>query len=104
MTKMAWPFFKVQLKPTSPEKASLTALTTQCVQKHTASFFLFGCPGSSLLRWAFSSCSEWGLLSAAAHRLLTVASLVVGHGLWGVALRSCSTRALGLGLSSGSWA
>ena len=32
--------------------------------------------------WAFSSCSEWGLLFVAVHRLLiVVASLVEEHGL-----------------------
>ena len=44
--------------------------------------FIFGCVGSSLLRWAFSSCSERGLLFVAVRRLLiAVASLVAEHGL-----------------------
>ena len=36
--------------------------------------FIFGCVGSSLLPWAFSSCGEQGLL-------IVVASLVAEHGL-----------------------
>ena len=37
---------------------------------------------------AFSSCSEWGLLFIAGHRLLNVvASLVEGHGLEACGLR-----------------
>ena len=46
--------------------------------------FIFGCVGSSLLweGWAFSSCSEQGLLFIAARGLLiAVASLVAEHGL-----------------------
>ena len=41
ITKMAWPFFKVQLKPASLEKAPLTALTTQCILKRATYLFLF---------------------------------------------------------------
>ena len=81
ITKMAWPFFKVQLKPSSLEKAPLTALATQCALKHTTHLLLFGCPGPSLLRWAFSSCSEWGLLFAAVHGFSLWWLLVVEHGL-----------------------
>ena len=44
--------------------------------------FTFGCVGSSLLRGAFYSCGEQGLLFIAVHGLLiTVASLVAEHGL-----------------------
>ena len=44
--------------------------------------FVFGCVGSSLLRAAFSSCGEWGLLFVAMRGLLiVVASLVAEHGL-----------------------
>ena len=44
--------------------------------------FIFDCIGSSLLRVAFSSCGERGLLFVAVCRLLiAVASLVVEHGL-----------------------
>ena len=44
--------------------------------------FIFGCVGSSLLRAAFSSCGERGLLFIAVHGLLiAVASLVVEHEL-----------------------
>ena len=44
--------------------------------------FIFGCVGSLLLRRAFSSCSEQGLLFVVLRGLLTaVASLVVEHGL-----------------------
>ena len=42
--------------------------------------FTFGCFCSLLLRVAFSSCGEWGLLSIAVRRLLiVVASLVAEH-------------------------
>ena len=44
--------------------------------------FIFGCVGSSLLRRAFSSCGERGLLFVAVRGLLIAsASLVVEHGL-----------------------
>ena len=44
--------------------------------------FIFGCVGSSLLRAAFSSCGERGLLFVAVRGLLiAVASLVAEHGL-----------------------
>ena len=33
-------------------------------------FLFFGCVGSSFCTWAFSSCSEWGLLFNAMHGLL----------------------------------
>ena len=44
-------------------------------------FVCFGCAGSLLLFvWAFSNCSEQGLLFIVVHRLLiVVASLVVEH-------------------------
>ena len=43
---------------------------------------IYGCVVSSLLRAAFSSCGERGLLFVAVCRLLVVvASLVVEHGL-----------------------
>ena len=43
---------------------------------------IFGCVGSSLLPWAFSSCSKRGLLFVEVRGLLiAVASLVVEHGL-----------------------
>ena len=43
---------------------------------------IFGCVGSLLLRGAFSSCGEQGLLFVAVRGLLiAVASLVVEHGL-----------------------
>ena len=64
--------------------------------------------------WAFSSCSERGLLFVAVHRLLiAVASLVVEHGLQvpqasvvvAQGLSSCASRALEHRLSScGAWA
>ena len=45
--------------------------------------FIFGCARSSLLCGLFSSCSEWGLLFIAVHRLLiAVASLIADHGLY----------------------
>ena len=48
----------------------------------TYSLFVHGCTESSLLRWPFSSCGEWGLLSDAVQQLvLAVASLVAEHGL-----------------------
>ena len=44
--------------------------------------FIFGCIGSLLLRTAFSSCGERGLLFVAVHGLLiVVASIVVEHRL-----------------------
>ena len=44
--------------------------------------------------WAFSSCSEWGLLFIEVHRLLTaMASLVVEHRLYVLRLSSCGTQA-----------
>ena len=48
-----------------------------------ALFVCFGCAGSLLLFvWAFSNCSEQGLLPIMVHRLLiVVASLVVEHRL-----------------------
>ena len=59
--------------------------------------------------WAFSSCSEQGLLFIAMHRLLiAVASLVAEHGALGAqasvvvahGLSSCGSRALERRLSS----
>ena len=59
--------------------------------------------------WAFSSCSEWGLLSVVVHWLfIAVASLVVEHGLYGAwssvtaacRLGSCGSQALEHGPSN----
>ena len=45
-------------------------------------FIYFGCTGSSLRAWAFSSCREWRLLLVVLHRLLiVVASFVAEHRL-----------------------
>ena len=44
--------------------------------------FIYGCPGSSSLCWAFSRCSEQGLHFVVVHGLLiAVASPVAEHGL-----------------------
>ena len=44
--------------------------------------FIFGCAGSSLLRWLSSSCSEWGYFLVGVLRLLPVADpLVAEHRL-----------------------
>ena len=39
------------------------------------------CAASSFLHGLFSSCSDWGLLLVAVHRLIAVASLAGEHGL-----------------------
>ena len=78
--------------------------------------YLFGCSGSSLVQWVFSSCEEWGLLSTCsaqsshcggfscfgAQALGTWAAVIVGHGLSScdflalghTAFSKCSSRAL----------
>ena len=61
-------------------------LLLQCDLRKPFFFFffliIFGCVGSLLLRAAFSSCGERGLLFVAVRGLLiAVASLVVEHGL-----------------------
>ena len=44
---------------------------------------MFGCAGSSLLHWLFSSCGEWEYSLVVARRLLiAVASLAEDHGLY----------------------
>ena len=46
-------------------------------------FFFLAALGLHCCIWAFSSCSEWGLLFIEVHGLLiAVASLVAEHGLW----------------------
>ena len=76
--------------------------------------FIFGC--ICCCTWAFSSCSEWGLLFVVVHGLLiAVASLVAEHGpqarglqqLWpagsvvvACGLSSCGSQALKCSLSS----
>ena len=66
--------------------------------------YVFGCAGSLLVQWVFSSCGEWGLLSTCsaqsshcggfscfgAQALGAWASVIVGHGL-----SSCDFLALG---------
>ena len=71
--------------------------------------YLFsGCAGSSLRCGLFSSCSEWGLLFLAVRGLLiTVAFLVVEHGLQGtqasvVVVCGLNSWAPGYSLNSGS--
>ena len=45
---------------------------------------IFGCAGSSLLHWLFSSCGEWGLHSIEMHGLLiAMASPVAKYWLQG---------------------
>jgi len=44
--------------------------------------FVFGCTGSLLLTWAFSSRGEWGLLFLAVHGLLSAVAPLVDHRLW----------------------
>ena len=47
-----------------------------------AHLFIFGCAGSSLLHWLFSSCGEWVCSLVVALRLLiAVASLAAEHRL-----------------------
>ena len=43
--------------------------------------FIYGCAGSSLLWWAFSSYGKQGLFVAEHKLLIAVASLVAEHGL-----------------------
>ena len=53
-----------------------------CDFKTNFYLFIFGCAGSSLLCWLFSSCSEWGLLPGRVRGLLiAVVSPVVAPGL-----------------------
>ena len=48
-------------------------------------FYFLAALGLHCYTWAFSSCSQWGLLFVAVHQLLiAVASLDVEHGLQGV--------------------
>ena len=50
--------------------------------RHDFLFFFLTALGLHCCAQAFSSCSEWGLLFGAVHRLLiVVASLVAEHGL-----------------------
>ena len=41
---------------------------------------IFGCAGSSLLHWLFSSCGEWGLHSIEMHGLLIAMAGSRAHG------------------------
>ena len=55
---------------------------------------LFSCARSSPLCGLSSSCREWGLLSSCGEGLLiTVAFLVMEHGLVGAGFRTCSSSA-----------
>ena len=60
----------------------LSALMRPFLKKLINLLFIFGCVGSLLLRAAFSSCKEQGLLFVAVRGLLiAVASPVAEHGL-----------------------
>ena len=72
-----------------PVECYLPILLEACGEKFVLNFFFnlfyylfLAALGLRCCAWAFSSCSEWGLLFVAARGLLiAVASLVVDHGL-----------------------
>ena len=65
-------------------RTSISFLNAVVFFKKKFLFSLFGCAGSSLLPGPFSSRGELGPLSSRGVRLLlAVASLAVGHRLWG---------------------
>ena len=82
ITKMAWPFFQSPAEACLPREGSSDCSDHPVYTETRYVSFSFCCPGSPLLRWAFSSCSERGLLFVAVPGLLVVvASLVVENGL-----------------------